>query len=186
MNKGLVFLVVNLFVVVFAACHIAQEEPVPPIRGADLIGKWVADYDQYNGLTLPQGGKETLILHENGSFEQYFEKISGIPFQERVSGEWQVEEIDDEWMRISLEGAMYYLDGLHDARNAPKIGAWDPILNKHVTIQSGSIVVLYARRLLWDSKYDPKIPCGRKYDIILQHLPVGDLDAPTWVTFCRE
>ena len=186
MNRGLTFLVLNLFIMILAACHIIQGEPISPIERADLIGKWVANYDQYDYFALPQGGKETLILHENGSFEQYFEKISGIPFQKRSSGQWKVEEIDGEWMRISLEGAMYYLEGLQNARNASKLDAWDPVLNKHITIQSGSLVVLYAKRLSWDSKYDSKIPCGKKFDIILQHLPIGDLDAPTWVIFCRD
>ncbi len=128
------------------------------------------------------------MLRTDGTFEQDFR--AGIGFRRETLGKWKVEEVksDKYRMRIYLYGAMYYLQGVAMAMD-PKFEAvmWDPIAHQYVSIgnQSG-VVILYATRLLWDSKYDSKIPCGRKYEIILQHLPIGDLDAPTWVTFCRR
>lgn len=190
MRTRLRCLVIILLVALIPACSITSEDTVPPIAYGDLIGKWTADYSQYDDPTfavqLPAGGIETLILHGDGTFEQDFMKNAGIPFQKHVSGTWRAKKISNAYTRISLKGAMYYLSGII-AANDPTYGVvtWDPILGQDVEIKSG-FVVLYATRLSMDSKYDSKVPCGKKDDLVLQHLPIGDLDAPTWVTFCRE
>jgi len=189
MNQRFRYSVIGMLTVLLVACSFAPEEKVPPIEYSDLIGEWTADYSRYNreprGVTLPNG-EETLVLRADGTFEQDFQAAIG--YHRKVSGKWRAEKIDYiGWTRIYLNGAIYYLEGLPAARD-PSFGvaAWDPIVHQYVSIGNRpGVVILYARRLLWDSKYDSKIPCGRKYDIILQHLPIGDLDAPTWVTFCR-
>jgi len=184
--QSLIMLLMVAFI--SGACTVAVEE-VSPIEYNDLIGKWTADYSQYSdSLSLPKGGKETLVLRKDGSFEQHFEKSMGIPFQENISGKWSIERIDDEWIRIYLNGAMYYLEGISAAKDPTfGIAAWDPILGRHVSIGNRSgIVILYATRLSSDSEYNSRIPCGKKNEVVLQHLPIGDLDAPTWVIFCRR
>ena len=191
MRQGLRSLVIFLMVALSVACTVATEE-VPPIERDDLIGEWTADYSQYDdpvwAVWLPTGGIERLVLHADGTFEQYFEKTAGIPFEKRVSGTWKAERVSKYRTRIYLYGAMYYLDGVRFAKKPTSgISAWDPILSERVEIgNSAGVVVIYATRLLSDSKYNSKIPCGKKYELVLQHLPIGDLDAPTWVTFCRE
>ena len=173
-----------LMFIAVAGCQTMVRDETPPIKYRDLIGRWVADYRQYD-VPLPPG-KEILILRSDGTFSQIFESTMG---QEQIAtGKWSTEEISDTWTRIYLVGASYYLAGLLAAQN-PNFGieAWDPALRHHVSIGNKSgFVILYATRLPWDSKYDSKIPCGKKGEIVLQHLPIGDLDAPTWVTFCRE
>jgi len=188
MNQRSRCLALTLLFMLLVACNLAPGK-VPPIEYGDLIGKWTADYSQYNreprGVTLPNG-KEILVLRADGTFEQDFQATTG--YHRRVSGKWRAEKIDYEWTRIYLNGAFYYLEGLPAAQD-PYFGvaAWDPILHQHVSIGNRpEVVILYATRLLWDSKYDSKVPCGAKHELILQHLPIGDLDAPTWVTFCRE
>jgi len=186
MYRSFRYLMVILLVAFFTACSLAPEEEIPPIERDNLIGTWTADYSHYNreprGVTLPDG-KETLVLRADGTFEQDFQAVTG--FHRKVLGKWESENVktDRYRMRIHLYGAMYYLEGLSAATD-PNFGAtmWDPIVHQYVSIGSKSgVVILYATRLLWKSQS----PCGRKYDLVLQHLPIGDLDAPTWVTFYR-
>jgi len=184
MKQLLMYIAWTLILVFTVGCQaVAQNEP-PSIKYKDLIGRWVADYSQYD-IPLPHG-KEVLVLSPNGTFEQIFEPTIG---QEKiVTGKWSTEEVNNGWTRIYLVGASYYLEGLL-ATQDPNFGvrAWDPVLRHHVSIGNKSgFVILYATRLPWNSKYDSKIPCGEKGEVILQHLPIGDLDAPTWVTFCKK
>ena len=184
MKRYLMYITWILVLILVVACQTTLENESSPIGYSDLVGTWTADYRQYD-VSLPRG-KETLILGTNGTFEQIFETTMGR--RRIVTGKWSTEEIDDAWIRIYLVGASYYLEGILAAKS-PDFGveAWDPVLRHHVSIGNKSgFVILYATRLLWDSEYDSKIPCGEKGEIVLQHLPIGDLDAPTWVTFCRK
>jgi len=181
MSKRLRYLAIILFIPLITACHLTSEEIIPPIEYDDLIGEWTADYSQYDdSLALPNG-KEKLVLNADGTFEQDFRTMSG--HQSKVSGKWTAEETDIGWIRIYLNGAIYYLQGLRVAKDPTYgIAAWDDVTNQHVRITGGrGMVILYARRWLWKSQS----LCGREHELILQHLPIGDLDAPEYVTFYR-
>ena len=184
MKRCLLYIAGILVITLVVACQVTTENQVPPVEYRDLVGTWMADYSQYD-VSLPRA-KETLILNANGTFEQIFEATMGR--RRSVAGKWSTEEMDDAWTRVYLVGASYYLQGISVAKDPDfEMSAWDPVLSHHVpTGNKSGLVILYATRLLLDSTYNSQIPCGKKGDVILQHLPIGDLDAPTWVTFCKE
>ena len=173
------FVIVFLLTLVLSGCISAMQ--VPPIRRGDLVGKWVADYAQYKDVVI-HNAKETIVLHSDGTFTQEF--LTGWGYQERNSGQWRVEKVSECWSRVYLQGAVYYLSGFRVAHDSTvKIDAWDDVMGQHVTIVGGrGMIILYATRLLSKSES----PCGREYELVLQHLPIGDLDAPEYVTFHRD
>lgn len=173
------FVMVFLLTLVLSGCISAMQ--IPPIEAGDLVGKWVADYTQYKAVAI-HNAEETIVLYSDGTFTQEF--LTRWGYQERDSGQWRVEKVSEYWSRVYLEGAVYYLSGFKVAHDATvKIGAWDDVMNQDVTIVGGrGMVILYATRLLSKSES----PCGREYELVLQHLPIGDLDAPEYVTFHRD
>ncbi len=165
-----------------AGCLVLGETPeIPPITPDDLVGRWVADYSLYTEVDI-HNAKETIVLHSDGTFIQEFQPGSGA--LEQDSGQWRAEEVGKYWTRVYLDDAVYYPQRfLFGGDPASGILAWDNVTNEHVRItgERGKMI-LYATRLLLRSQS----PCGREYDLVLQHLPIGDLDAPEYVTFYQE
>lgn len=177
---GIVFnIVFYLFMLALSACTTTTQ--IPPIQENDLIGKWIADYTRYKYVTI-HNAKEVVILHADGTFTQKL--LTKWGHQEENSGQWKAEKVSEYWSRVYLEGAVYYLYGFEVAHDPTiKIGAWDDVRGQEVTIEGGrTTVILYATRLLSKSES----LCGSDYELVLQHLPIGDLDAPEYVTFHRS
>jgi len=184
MKKQVQFVVLMILTaLLLAACNLTLGEApnIPPITPDDLVGRWVANYSQYSQVGI-HNAMETIIIHADGTFIQEFQ--TGTGRREENSGQWRAEEVSKYWTRMHLDGATYYLDGLHVAGDPNyRFDAWDDVSNQHVRITGGQgMVILYATRLLLKSQS----PCGREYDLVLQHLPIGDLDAPEYVTLYQE
>jgi len=165
-----------------AGCLVLGETPeIPPITPDDLVGRWVADYSLYTEVDI-HNAKETIVLHSDGTFSQEFQ--AGSKPVEENSGMWRAEGVTENRTRIYLDDAIYYPQRfLFGGDPASGIFAWDNVTNEHVRITGGrGKMIFYARRLLLRSQS----PCGREYDLVLQHLPIGDLDAPEYVTFYQE
>lgn len=179
MKKVRVLLTMLVFSSILIACRATT--PIPPVvEPEDLAGEWVADYDCYKYVAL-HDAKEVLVLRPDGTFTQTLRSKGG--YQEKHTGRWRAEKVSAHWLRVYLEGAAYYLYGLEVAHDpAVKIGVWDDVKGEELTIESGrTTVILYATRLLSRSGS----LCGHDDELVLQHLPIGDLDAPEYVTFHR-
>jgi hypothetical protein len=184
MKRYVLFVVLMVLTAsLLTACHlILGEAPeIPPITPEGLVGTWIADYSQYTQVDI-RDAKEIIVLHSNGTFSQEFQTKR--EHLEENSGRWRAEDVNEYRTRIYLDGAIYYPERfLLGGDPASGITAWDNVTNQHVEITGGrGVIILYARRLLLKSES----PCGREYDLVLEHLPIGDLDAPEYVTFYRE
>lgn len=177
-SKFSTFFCVFVVSLLLAAC--VSTAQIPPVEKNELVGEWVADYARYKYVAI-HDAKEVIVLHTDGTFTQKLLTKGG--YQEEHSGQWRTEKVSEHWLRVYLEGAAYYLYGFGVAHDpAVKIGVWDDVKGEEVTIGGGrTTVILYATRLLSESGS----LCGRDYELVLQHLPIGDLDTPEYVTFHR-
>ncbi len=185
MQKRLQFgMLALLTTVVLLACNIPSSEfrEIPPITEDELIGTWMADYSQFEMMLPLSTAKETIVLHPDGTFEQFLPWIQEIPWEN--SGTWAATSVSDYDTQLTLNGAVYYLEGSNFAR-FPKFSTtlWDNIASEEVTVTGGpSVQRLYARR----KPYEKQPRCGREFELVLRHLPLGDPDAPQYVTFYRQ
>ena len=154
-----------------------------PFTRQDIAGAWQANYSRY---TLPDIGKlqrlleeppliemlqgfETIVLGPDGVFQQSFE-LEG----ELVSntGTWEVEG-----SVAHLRGGKLYVYGLSAAENL----AQGKVAYHTVDCDGREIELDLLSELMLCIRPDRKAPGG----LVLQHLPVGDPDAPEVVTFYR-
>lgn len=109
---------VLLFLVLLAtlACLYAitdSENPPATFQESDLVGTWQASYGVNDGI-------DTLILRPDGTFMQTYESRSEDYIYETPWNEWWMERFPDGRVRVHLEGARYYYEGI-------EIAEWDGI-----------------------------------------------------------
>ena len=127
---------------------------------SDLAGIWQADYSQYDlaGTYAPRSGIEIITLRMDGTFQQSF---SGTYISQ--CGDWWLES---RWI-LHLAGARLFLYGA--AGGAYTVDC------------EGNSVELDGTELLLCARLKPSAPGG----IVLQHLTIGDPDAPKVIEFRR-
>lgn len=115
----LVILSTLILVIAATACE-AQDRPstlhcleapysVPPaaLGSQDLTGTWETRYGR---------GVDRLIFRADGTFRQVFERRVGFILTDYVYetpwNEWRLERFSDGRVRVHMQGARYYLDGV--------------------------------------------------------------------------
>ena len=94
-----------LAVIVTTSCSVPYSNPPEGLQEADLVGTWEARY-------APKR-IDCLIIMADGTFKQiYRDYTSGDYTFETPSGAWSLEYLPDGRVRIHLEGARYYVNGI--------------------------------------------------------------------------
>ena len=94
------------------ADEICLEAPYSPppssIEESELVGTWQARYEP---------GLDTLYIRDDGTFRQAYEYHYTRDYAfETPWSDWWLQRFDDGRVRIHLEGARYYLDGIRTAK----------------------------------------------------------------------
>lgn len=158
------------------ACGVDYAEPEETaLEASDLVGTWQTDYGNYDHLP---GGMETLVMRADGTYQQVYEYAGYVytsPWHK-----WRLERLSNGNVQVHLEGARYYLNGIQWAEDPEAmVFTWDPAADRRVELGIGKDFILNVRVLpSWDRSGDPG-------EVVLQHLPTGDLDAPEIVEFHR-
>lgn len=88
--------------------EIMESQPPPAtFQETDLVGTWEGHYGS-------PWGTDRLIIRENGTFRQIYINEKGYIY-ETSWNKWWVERLPDGRVRVHLEGARYYLDGIEMA-----------------------------------------------------------------------
>ena len=124
-------------------------------EATELVGTWEATYEDVGPFLV--SGVETLTLRVDGTYQQVFRGEGGYVY----TSPWYKWWLEDGRL-IHLEHVRFYPDGITWAE-APE-----------GRTLAGKEIVLY----VWP---DPGAPGG----MILEHLPIGDPDAPDYVQFHR-
>lgn len=176
-NWLMMSVVACLLTVGSASCHSLLERR-QAFTVEDLAGMWQADYSHYGVPDLPQpdmsrlgqpmSGVETITLEPDGSFRQSFSGNGG----ELAHGAWTLEDGDT----LHLPGAGIYIYGRAFA---------DALARKEARVNTsdchGKDIELDGSELILCVRSDRNAVGG----VVLQHLEVGDPDAPVFVTFRR-
>lgn len=171
-----------LVLLVFAVACSAPAGSQQSFTREDLTGVWQADYSRYDLLDSSElqhllddppaiktvRGIETITLAPDGTFEQRFESETG---SVSLAGIWTVEG-----NVVHLEDGKLFVYGLTTAENLAQGKAV-----YHTVDCEGRDVQIVLSELALCIQRDRKVPGG----VVLQHLPVGDPDAPEYVTFYR-
>jgi len=148
----------------------------------DIVGAWQADYTHYTLLDIGKlqhllaeppaiemlRGFETIVLGLDGVFQQRWE-LEGESAS--TAGTWGIDG-----SVVHLRGGKLYIYGLSAAEKLAQGRATYQTVNCE-----GREAAVDPAELVLCIRLDRKAPGG----VILQHLPVGDPDAPEIVTFYR-
>ncbi len=106
-NKWLIT-VLSLLILMASACRVPYSNPSTDFRESDLVGTWETRYRKR--------GFDRLIFRADGTFKQiYKDHIEEDYVFETSWNEWWVERFPDGRVRVHLQGARYYLDGIRVA-----------------------------------------------------------------------
>ncbi|NIN65796.1 MAG: hypothetical protein GTO63_14100 [Anaerolineae bacterium] len=128
--------------------------PPPTFQESDLTGAWQARYND---------GVDRLVFRADGTFKQVYEErvanVVRLYAYETPWNDWRVERLSDGRVRIHLEGARYYRDGVSMAEEGgpgQRFGGcfYDPTTNEEVYVRgrlvlnvrsdpSGKIILLH-------------------------------------------
>jgi hypothetical protein len=138
-------------------------------EAAELVGTWEATYEEVGPHHV--SGVEILTLRADGTYQQIFRGEGGYVY----TSPWYKWWLEDRRV-IHLERGRFYPEGIIWAE---WLGRGDAIVYTHdwrgrEIRLDGTEIVLY----VW---LDSDAPGG----VILEHLPVGDPDAPDYVQFHR-
>lgn len=109
--------ILSVFVLLTAVgCEARYSNPSPTVQGSALAGTWEARYMEW--------GVDRLILRTDGTFKQIYQDytVEGYAY-ETPWNEWWVERFPDGRMRLHLQGARIYKEGI---RIAERDGMHDP------------------------------------------------------------
>ncbi len=133
----------------------------------DLVGIWQVDYADLDFNLSANLGVEVFTFRADGTYQQVFEKPGYV--YTSPWNQWLFERAEDGNLQLHLQGAKHYrlyLAGLASASDPNRdLRDEDVILNVRV-LKS------------WDTS-------GTPGEVVLQHLPIGDPDAPKIVELHR-
>ena len=91
-----------------SGCRAPYSNPVETFKESDLAGTWEAHYSERRF--------DKLILRADGTFKQVYQDntVKGYVY-ETPWNKWWMERFPDGRARLHLQGARYYLDGIHQA-----------------------------------------------------------------------
>jgi hypothetical protein len=89
-----------------------SEPPPATFQETDLVGTWEGHYGGYAGYGQ---GLDRLILRADGTFKQIYKIEKQGYVYETPWNKWWVERFPDGRVRVHLEGARYYVDGIEMA-----------------------------------------------------------------------
>ena len=176
-----------LFTAIAACCwmtpksikDIMDSEPPPAtFRETDLVGTWEGHYG------IPWGA-DRLILREDGTFKQIYTDEKGYVY-ETPWNKWRVERFPDGRVRVHLEGARWYLDGIEFAEleglrpagigGPPASDFYDPFVEGQDPWQEQWVEMV--RKLVLNVR---RVSSG---ELILVHMS-GSSDPPSWTELVR-
>ena len=151
-----------------------SEPPPVTFRETDLVGTWEGHYGY-------PWGTDRLILREDGTFKQIYRDEEGYVY-ETPWNKWWVERFPDGRVRVHLEGARYYVDGIEMAERdglRPAGVGGPPAHDFYDWFAEGQEKwVPMVRKLVLNVR---RISSG---ELILVHMS-GSTDPPTWEELVR-
>jgi len=157
--------VLALLAMMSAGCTLTQDNASPP-RVEDLVGTWMADYNQ-SASTFDSTGVETLVFRSDGKYQQVYSNGSGYTYE----SPWNNWYLDSDGF-LHLEGGRWYVGGPAKAESDSKGAVLSTkIKDKDVTINLGEEILL--------------VISTRRGATVLEHMPLGDPDSPIVVFFSR-
>lgn len=164
--KGVVVLFLLLLGV--SACGVDYAGPEERSLAADdFVGIWQVDYAGLDFNLSGRPGVETFTFRADGTYQQVFE-MPGYVYTSPWN-RWRFGRLEDGNAQLYLQGARHYrlyLAGIASARN-PNWGMRDEDVTLNVRVLKS-----------WHTS-------GIPGEVVLQHLPIGDPDAPKIVEFHR-
>ncbi len=141
-----------------------------PSRSDDLVGVWIADYSRYHIVDTTSSEfmdfTEKITLKSDYTFQQFVDD------KEVATGAWHY---DPSTHTVFLDGAMILNEGKLDA----ELFASHKMKGMFIGCD-GKLIEVDGSQLILCATRDPH------FKVILQHLGVGDPDAPLIITFTRE
>ena len=156
-----------------------SEPPLATFRETDLVGTWEGHYGGYAGYGQ---GLDRLILRADGTFKQIYKIEKQGYVYETPWNKWWVERFPDGRVRVHLEGARYYVDGIEIAERDGLLPAgfggppahhfYDPFAEgQEKWVEMIRKLILNVRR----------VSSG---ELVLAHMS-GSSDPPTWEELVR-
>ncbi len=149
--------------------------PSRPISPEALTGDWRCDYNGLGDLGEPLIGTEIITFRDDGTYQQMYRDGRGYSYTSGWS-RWRLESLPNGLQQVHLDKARFYPAGVQFAEDleAGRVGIsmWDPATGRNFDLRGEAILNVVARS---------SAPGGYELD----HLPVGDLDAPTFLAFRR-
>ncbi len=168
LRKWIVIVVLSLQLLGISACTSDYAGPKErALTADDFVGTWQVDYADLKFNYHARLGLETFTFKDDGTYQQVFEKPGYL--YTSPWNRWNFGRLEDGNVQLYLQGARHYrlyLDGLASAQN-PNKGMRDIPVTLNVRVLES-----------WRTT-------GAPGEVVLQHQPIGDPDAPKIVEFHR-
>lgn len=178
MRQAILIVTISIIAISLVGCQLERGTAYAKydnLKLDNLIGVWQAKYESKKFDDL--SGIETLVINIDGTFQQSYNNGKGYSYSGELSY-WRLVRLSNGKAQIHLEKGIFF-PGILTLSENPE-DSKDMVFSMYDPAQEKNI--LFSRKIILNIMVEFESP---NHIILLDHLPVGDLDSPLTIQFMK-